>query len=115
MTAVLTDRLSGRVALITGGARGQGAAHAHRLAGEGATVLIADVLDAEGAVTEKELRANGFTASYLHLDVSDPASWQVGVRADRRAVRLPRHPGQQRRHRPRHRDRRRDARRRGTR
>ena len=76
MTPVLTDRLAGRVALITGGARGQGAAHAHRLAGEGATVVFADVLDAEGAVTEKELRANGFAAMYLHLDVSDPVSWQ---------------------------------------
>ncbi len=75
MPSVVADRLAGRVALITGGARGQGAAHAVRLAGEGATVLIADVLDAEGEVTAKTLRANGSDARYLHLDVSDPADW----------------------------------------
>jgi len=73
--AVPADRLAGRVALITGGSRGQGAAHAARLAAEGATVLLADVLDAEGEVIAKRLRANGNNARYLHLDVSDPGDW----------------------------------------
>ena len=43
MPAALTDRLLDRIALITGGARGQGAAHAHRLAAEGAAVLVNDL------------------------------------------------------------------------
>ena len=77
MTTALTDRLSGRVALITGGARGQGAAHARRLAAEGAVVLLADVLDEEGSRTVKELTNDGFDATYLHLDVADPGSWQA--------------------------------------
>jgi NAD(P)-dependent dehydrogenase (short-subunit alcohol dehydrogenase family) len=75
MPAVVTERLAGRVALVTGGARGQGAAHAARLATEGATVLLADVLDDEGELTAKQLRANGARATYLHLDVSDPDDW----------------------------------------
>ena len=69
------ERLAGRVALITGGARGQGAAHAARLAAEGASVLLADVLDDEGRVTAKELQDRGHHATYLHLEVSDPNSW----------------------------------------
>lgn len=65
------NRLAGRAALITGGARGQGAAHARRLASEGATVLIGDVLDELGTETAERLGV-----SYLHLDVADPASWR---------------------------------------
>lgn len=79
MSAPATGRLAGRIALITGAARGQGAAHAGRLAAEGATVLLADVLDAEGRTTEKRLQDNGFPASYLHLDVSDPGSWAAAA------------------------------------
>ena len=70
-------RLAGRVALITGGSRGQGAAHAMRLGTEGAVVYIADVLDEEGARTAENLRAKGFDVTYLHLDVTDPAGWQA--------------------------------------
>jgi NAD(P)-dependent dehydrogenase (short-subunit alcohol dehydrogenase family) len=73
----LTHRLNGRVALITGGARGQGAAHAFRLAGEGAIVFLADILDEDGTRTAEELRAKGFDATYLHLDVSKPDDWQA--------------------------------------
>jgi len=73
---VPSQRLAGRVALITGGSRGQGAAHALRLAADGAVVYIADVLDEEGARTEEELRGKGLDVSYLHLDVTDPAGWQ---------------------------------------
>lgn len=74
--APLPERLTGRVALITGGARGQGAAHALRLASEGATVVLGDVLDEEGKRTAKELTSRGLDATYTHLDVSDPNSWQ---------------------------------------
>jgi 3alpha(or 20beta)-hydroxysteroid dehydrogenase len=70
------QRLAGRVALITGGSRGQGSAHALRLASEGAVVYIADVLDEDGARTQDTLQAQGFDVSYLHLDVTDPAQWQ---------------------------------------
>lgn len=69
------NRLAGRVTLITGAARGQGAAHAARLAAEGATVLLADVLDDEGRVTAKEVQA-----TYLHLDVSEPDDWETARR-----------------------------------
>lgn len=71
-----TGRLDGRIALITGGARGQGAAHAERLAAEGAVVLIGDVLAEEGRCTEKALQNSGYDVTYLHLDVADAASWQ---------------------------------------
>ncbi len=74
-------RLRGRVALITGGARGQGAAHASRLASEGAAVVIADVLDDEGERTAERLRGQGLDVAYLHLDVSSPTSW-AGVASE---------------------------------
>jgi 3alpha(or 20beta)-hydroxysteroid dehydrogenase len=58
--------LDGKVALISGGARGQGAAEGQLLAGEGASVVLADVLDEEG-----ERTAGGIAgAEYAHLDVT---------------------------------------------
>ncbi|MDR6975962.1 3alpha(or 20beta)-hydroxysteroid dehydrogenase [Streptomyces sp. 3330] len=66
-------RLDERVAVVTGGARGIGAAVARLFAGEGAAVMTADVLDAEGA----ELAAGlGGRARYAHLDVSAEDGWQ---------------------------------------
>jgi 3alpha(or 20beta)-hydroxysteroid dehydrogenase len=62
--------LDGRVALVTGGARGQGAAEARIFAREGATVVITDVLDDQGERTAGELGC-----TYLHLDVSSEAEW----------------------------------------
>lgn len=76
----ISHRLTNRVALVTGGARGQGAAHAYRLAGEGAVVFLADVLDDDGARTAEELRAKGLDATYLHLDVSTPDDWDAAYR-----------------------------------
>jgi len=73
----LSARLAGRVALVTGGARGQGAAHASRLAGEGASVVIGDVLDADGAATADGLARAGHDVAYLRLDVADPRSWRA--------------------------------------
>ena len=72
-------RLEGKVALISGGARGQGAAEARLFVGEGAAVVIADILDEEGMKLEAELRELGVNASYIHLDVTDADQWQQAV------------------------------------
>ncbi|MEX0783555.1 MAG: glucose 1-dehydrogenase [Dehalococcoidia bacterium] len=67
-------KLDGRVALITGGARGQGAAEAELFASEGATVVVTDVLDDDGKKTAA--RVGG---KYLHQDVTDEARWRAVV------------------------------------
>src|SRR6185312_6954135 len=64
------NRLSGKVALITGAALGLGRATALRMAEEGAKVAILDVLDNDGRAFEKELTGLGFAAKYWHCDVS---------------------------------------------
>jgi NAD(P)-dependent dehydrogenase (short-subunit alcohol dehydrogenase family) len=76
-----SGRLQGRVALISGGARGQGAAHAERLAREGAIVICGDVLDDAGEETAARLRADGLDVGYRHLDVTEPAGWAAAVAA----------------------------------
>ena len=78
---VHASRLTGSVVLVTGGARGQGASHAHRLANEGATVWACDVLDDEGAALAARLGGEGLDVRYRHLDVTDPAAW-AGVVAE---------------------------------
>jgi 3alpha(or 20beta)-hydroxysteroid dehydrogenase len=72
----MTARLADKVALITGGSRGMGAAEARLFVEHGAQVAIADVLDAEGEVLAKEL---GPSARYIHLDVTDEQSWAACV------------------------------------
>ncbi len=64
-----------QVALITGGARGQGAAHAAALAVTGVRVVIADVRDEDGVATAQELTAQGLSVRYAHLDVTDEGGW----------------------------------------
>lgn len=64
-----------RVALVTGGARGQGAAHAAALAGAGYAVVIADVRDEDGEQTASQLLAQGLSVRYVHLDVTDENAW----------------------------------------
>jgi len=70
------NRLEGKVALISGGARGMGASHARALVAEGARVVIADILDEEGNALADEL---GDSAVYVHLDVTDRAQWAHAV------------------------------------
>jgi cyclopentanol dehydrogenase len=73
------SRVAGKIALVTGGASGMGAAHVRALAREGATVAIADVAADAGAQIAEELRAAGSeVASYRH-DVADSGSWQQVV------------------------------------
>jgi len=70
------ERLEDRVALVTGGASGIGAAIAHRLAAEGATVMVTDVQDDLGEKVVAAIRDEGGTAEYAHLDVSSEAGWE---------------------------------------
>lgn len=71
-------RLAGKVAIITGAARGMGAVTARRFIDEGAKVIIADLLDEAG----EKLAANlGDNARYVHADVSQEADWQRLVSA----------------------------------
>ena len=74
-------RLEGKVAIITGGARGQGATEARMFAQEGAKVVIGDVLDDQGMQVEAEIRELGGEAVYLHLDVASENDWQRAVDA----------------------------------
>jgi 3alpha(or 20beta)-hydroxysteroid dehydrogenase len=69
-------RVDGKVALISGGARGMGASHARLLVEEGARVVIGDVLDDEGKALADEL---GDAARYLHLDVTELEQWEAAV------------------------------------
>jgi NAD(P)-dependent dehydrogenase (short-subunit alcohol dehydrogenase family) len=75
------DRLSGRVALVTGAAGGIGAATARRLAAEGAAVLATDVQDEAGALVAEEITKAGGRCAYQHLDVTSPAEWEAAVAA----------------------------------
>ena len=76
MTAV---DLTGKRALVTGGARGFGAAIAEALAEAGASVMIGDILDDLGRETADMVAKIGVTAAFTHLDITDEASWQNAV------------------------------------
>jgi len=71
-------RLDGKVALVTGGASGQGAAEARLFVAEGARVVVADVDDEKGKVLADEL---GEAAVYVHQDVSSEDDWETVIRA----------------------------------
>ncbi|MCH7737672.1 MAG: SDR family NAD(P)-dependent oxidoreductase, partial [Chloroflexi bacterium] len=74
-------RVAGKVALISGGARGIGAATAKLLAREGAAVVIADILVDEGKATEALIAESGGRALFVDLDVTSEESWQSAVQA----------------------------------
>ena len=73
-------RLEGKVALISGGARGQGAVEAKLFAREGAKVVIGDILDDLGRQVEAEIAEAGGDATYVHLDVISDDDWEGAVR-----------------------------------
>ena len=72
-------RLDGKVAIISGGARGQGEVEARLFAMEGAKVVFGDILDEEGKQAEAAIRQAGGAATYVHLDVTQEADWQQAV------------------------------------
>ena len=73
--------LSGKRALVTGGARGFGAAIAQSLAGAGAAVMIGDILDDLGRETADLIAESGATAASTHLDITDEDSWMAATAA----------------------------------
>ena len=72
-------KLDGKVALISGGARGQGAAEAKTFAKEGAKVVFGDIRDQAGKQVEVEIQASGGEAVYVHLDVTSEEDWRHAV------------------------------------
>ena len=72
-------RMDGKVALISGGARGMGASEARLFAREGAAVVIGDILDEDGEATAASISADGGRCRYVHLDVTQEADWQAAV------------------------------------
>src|ERR1700744_2629805 len=69
-------RVDGKVAVISGGARGMGAAHARMLVGEGAKVVVGDILDDDGKKLADDI---GESSRYGHLDVTQPDEWEAAV------------------------------------
>lgn len=69
-------RLAGKVALVSGGARGLGASHVRSIIKEGGKAVIGDLLDSEGEALAAEL---GEAALFVHLDVTNDADWQKAV------------------------------------
>ncbi len=76
----MSGRLDGKVALISGGARGQGAAEAGLFAREGASVVIGDILVAEGQRTASDIVDAGGRATFVELDVTKELDWQRAVK-----------------------------------
>ncbi len=72
----MSERLAGKVALVSGGARGMGASHVRTMVAEGAKVVFGDILDDEGKAVATEL---GDAARYVHLDVTQPEQWTSAV------------------------------------
>lgn len=75
----MPGRVEGKVALISGGARGQGAEHARLLAEEGAAVVFGDILDAAGEEVAAGFAAAGLRSRYVHLDVTVASDWEAAA------------------------------------
>lgn len=75
------EDLANKTAIITGGARGQGASHATVLAGYGVNIVVADILDELGTEVVSGLRAAGHNAAYRHLDVRSTQDWADTIAA----------------------------------
>ena len=67
------------MAIISGGARGQGAAETRLFIREGAKVVFGDILDEEGQKVEAEISESGGEASYIHLDVTTEGDWRTAL------------------------------------
>jgi 3(or 17)beta-hydroxysteroid dehydrogenase len=74
-------RLAGKVAIVTGGASGMGQSEALIFAREGARVVVADLLEAEGGQTVDNIKAAGGTARFVKLDVTSEGQWQAAIDA----------------------------------
>ena len=74
-------RLEGKVAIISGASGGMGAEEARLFAREGASVVIADVLDDEGQAVTRQIEDTGGEATYVHTDVTSAESWDAAVQA----------------------------------
>ena len=74
-------RLAGKVALISGGAKGQGAVEARLFAEEGARVVLGDILDEAGRRVADEINRAGGEAVFVHLDVTSANDWRDAVSA----------------------------------
>src|SRR3989475_12763607 len=72
-------RLKEKVALVTGGAHGMGAAEAKLFAKEGARVVVADVRDGDGKAVIDQITSAGGQARFVHLDVTRETEWQQAV------------------------------------
>ena len=75
------NRLDGKVALVSGAARGIGAETARRMAQAGAKVVIGDVLEEQARETVAEIAKTGAGAHFVKLDVTSEASWSAAVAA----------------------------------
>jgi NAD(P)-dependent dehydrogenase (short-subunit alcohol dehydrogenase family) len=80
----MAGRLDGKVALISGAARGMGECEARLFAREGACVVLGDVLDEIGRTTARDIVQQGGTATFLHLDVTVEADWRTAVETTER-------------------------------
>lgn len=75
----MSGRFNDKVAVVTGAAQGIGAAYAAGLAAEGARVVVADLNEEAGRQTVEKIQADGGTAMFARVDVSDPGSAQAMV------------------------------------
>ena len=72
-------RLEGKVALISGGAKGQGKVEAQLFSKEGAKVILGDILDDLGQEVAKDIQDTGGEATYVHLDVTNETDWKSSI------------------------------------
>jgi NAD(P)-dependent dehydrogenase (short-subunit alcohol dehydrogenase family) len=75
----MAGRLEGKVSLISGGARGQGASHGTLFAKEGAKVVLGDVREEEGRLLAEQLRERGLQVLFTRLDVTSSTDWESAV------------------------------------
>lgn len=75
----MAGRLEGKVALISGGARGQGASHGTLFAEEGAKVVLGDVREEEGRLLAEQLKERGLQVLFARLDVTSSSDWESAV------------------------------------